>query len=71
MHPIGSVGSESILMRIQAGRDVVSDVLENQFLEALRYREVGRQLVRYRKDGCCLEGDSYMFKMSVTTITCF
>lgn len=29
------------------------------------------QLVRYRKDGCCLEGDSYMFKMSVTTITCF
>ena len=33
----GSVGSESILMRIQAGRDVVFDVLENQFL-----REVGR-----------------------------
>lgn len=28
-------------MRIQAGRDVVFDVLENQFLEALRYGKVG------------------------------
>ena len=28
----GSVGSESILTRVQAGRDVVFDVLENQFL---------------------------------------
>ena len=31
----GSVGSESILVRVQAVRDVVSDVLESQFLEAL------------------------------------
>ena len=32
---IGSVCSDSILVRVQAGRDVISDVLENQFLKAL------------------------------------
>ncbi len=30
----GFVASESVLMRIQVGRDVVFDVRENQFLEA-------------------------------------
>ncbi len=31
----GSVGSEYKLVRVQAGWDVVFDVLENQFLKAL------------------------------------
>ena len=31
----GTFGSESILVRVQTGRDDVSDVLENQFLKLL------------------------------------
>ena len=31
----GSLGSEGILLRVQAGRNVVFEVLENQFLKAL------------------------------------
>ncbi len=35
----GSVGSECKLVRVQAGWDVVFDVLENQFLKALHQNE--------------------------------
>ena len=31
----GSFGSDSILVRVQAGRDVVSDVLDDKFLKQL------------------------------------
>ena len=60
----GSVGSESRLVRVQAGRDVVFDVRENQFLNTL-HKNGGKshravviktrqsRLLRYRdNDGC-------------------
>ena len=64
----GSVGSESRLVRIQAGRHVVIDVVENQLLKALHQDGVGShrvvviktrhsRLFRYRNyDGCCETG---------------
>ncbi len=62
----GSAGSECKLVRVQTGRDVVLNVLENQFLKAL-HQDGGEchravvilirhcRLFRHRDDGGCLE----------------
>ena len=51
-----SVSSESILVSDQAGRDVVFDVPENQFLKAL-HQDGGESnmvvVIKYRNDGGC------------------
>lgn len=62
------IGSESILVRVQAGWDDVSDVLYNQFLKAI-HRDAGRVVVSTTRkafldtgtmvdDGGCLEAGS-------------
>ncbi len=66
----GTVASKSTLMRLQVGRDVVFNVLENQFLKALHqywserhkgssHLEWTLQPFWYRDDGGCY-GDSLL-----------
>ena len=73
----GSVGSDSILVRVQADRNFVSDVLEKQFLETLpqnggdSHRVVviktrHRWLFRYRNDDSCLEEATVFCESDIT-----
>ena len=47
----GSVGSERILSRVQAGRDVVFDVLESQFLDTAEILGTGKMMAVSRREG--------------------
>ena len=71
----GSFGSESILVRVQAGRDVVSDVLEDKFLKQLHqnggkcHRAV---IMKIRLDSTYFRGTGMMVAglKQVGTVSC-